>query len=103
VVANVLLKSHKAEQRKETYFEIKKHEALSHEARMIESLREAFDQYEELQYKLMCQTIEKTANTMKAFQKSALLNLKNTDMINLLKSMILSICIQLSKMNLRMS
>jgi hypothetical protein len=82
LVADILIKSHKAEQRAQTQFEIEQHEKLSYEVTSLEALQNASDQYEELQYRLMCQIIEENSDYYESFSKSAFLNLMNMKMMN---------------------
>jgi hypothetical protein len=72
LIVDALIKSHKAEQREQTLFEINQHEALQHEARMIETLQDVSDHYEELQNELIYQTVEENYDYYVSFSKKCL-------------------------------
>jgi aspartyl/asparaginyl-tRNA synthetase len=76
LAADALIKSHKAEQRAQTQFEIEQHEKLSYEVTKLEALQNASDQYEELQYKLMCQIIEENSDYYESFSKKCIFEFK---------------------------
>jgi hypothetical protein len=72
LVANALIKSHKAEERANRQYEMEQIEKLHNEAEEIKALQNASDQYEELQYKLMCQTIEENYDYYESFSKKCI-------------------------------
>jgi hypothetical protein len=72
LVANVLIKSYKAEQREELLYRIEKDTKLYYANEHIMALRNASDQYEELQYRLICQTIEENYDYYESFSKKCI-------------------------------
>jgi hypothetical protein len=72
LVADALIKSHKAEQRAKTQFEIEKHEKFQYQENRIEAVQNAADQYHELQLRFMYQTIEENSDYYESFSKKCI-------------------------------
>jgi hypothetical protein len=72
LVVNELIKSYKAEEKINRQYEMEQIEKLYYEAEDVKALQNASNQYEELQYKLMCQTIEENSDYYENFSKNCI-------------------------------